>query len=207
MRLFRRDGYDRTTMRAVAAEAGVSLGNAYYYFSSKEHLVQAFYFETQTQHEAACEEVLRTRQGFADRFVGVLEAWLDVAEPSHAFATQFFKNAADPDSPLSPFSPESEGARTAAVGIWQRALDGADLKVAPDLRAELPELLWLMQMGLVLFWVYDRSEGQARSRALARMVAPIVERLLKLSRIPLVRGPADDLVALLRFLRSTPDVS
>ena len=26
-----------------------------------------------------------------------------------------------------------------------------------ELRAELPELLWLYQMGLVLFWVHDRS--------------------------------------------------
>lgn len=202
MRIFRRDGYDKTTMRAVAKEAGVSLGNAYYYFASKEHLVQAFYFETQAQHEAACEEVLRTRQGFADRFVGVMEAWLDVAEPSHAFATQFFKNAADPDSPLSPFSPESAPARSAAVGIWARMVDGADVKVSAELRAELPELLWLMQMGVVLFWVYDRSPGQERSRALVRRAAPLVERLLKLSRVPLVRGTTDDLVALVRFLRT-----
>lgn len=36
LRLFRENGYDATTMRAVAAEAGVSTGNAYYYFGSKE---------------------------------------------------------------------------------------------------------------------------------------------------------------------------
>ena len=29
MRLFTENGYDRTTMRAIAAEAGVSVGNAY----------------------------------------------------------------------------------------------------------------------------------------------------------------------------------
>src|SRR5882724_3131030 len=43
LRLFRERGYDRTTMRAIADEAGVSVGNAYYYFSSKEHLIQGFY--------------------------------------------------------------------------------------------------------------------------------------------------------------------
>ena len=41
--LFQENGYDRTTMRAIAKEAGVSVGNAYYYFSSKEQLVQGFY--------------------------------------------------------------------------------------------------------------------------------------------------------------------
>ncbi|HMG76002.1 MAG TPA: helix-turn-helix domain-containing protein, partial [Pyrinomonadaceae bacterium] len=31
-------GYEATTMRAIAKQAGVSLGNAYHYFGSKEHL-------------------------------------------------------------------------------------------------------------------------------------------------------------------------
>ena len=37
--LFQERGYDQTTMRAIATEAGVSLGNAYYYFASKEVLI------------------------------------------------------------------------------------------------------------------------------------------------------------------------
>src|SRR5262245_62454986 len=36
-------GYEETTMRAIAEKAGVALGNTYYYFRSKEHLIQAFY--------------------------------------------------------------------------------------------------------------------------------------------------------------------
>ena len=36
MRLFQERGYDKTTMRAIAKEAGVSVGNAYYYFEGKE---------------------------------------------------------------------------------------------------------------------------------------------------------------------------
>ena len=46
LRLFEAGGYDATTMRAIADEAGVSLGGAYYYFSGKEELVQAFYDRT-----------------------------------------------------------------------------------------------------------------------------------------------------------------
>ncbi len=39
--LFRRRGFDRTTMRDVASGAGVSLGAAYHYFRSKEELFLA----------------------------------------------------------------------------------------------------------------------------------------------------------------------
>ena len=40
--LFLEHGYDGTTMRGIAQAAGVSVGNAYYYFDSKEHLIQEY---------------------------------------------------------------------------------------------------------------------------------------------------------------------
>ena len=201
MRLFRQDGYDRTTMRGIASGAGVSVGNAYYYFASKEHLVQAFYDGLQVEHAERAAGVLERESGFAERLEGVLLAWLDVAEPHHEFAGQFFRNAADPTSPLSPFSPESAPARDASIAIFETLVAGSDLKLAPALRRELPGLLWLMQMGVVLFWVYDGSEGQARSRMLVRRIVPIVDRLARMSRLPVVRGVVDDLVALVAELR------
>jgi AcrR family transcriptional regulator len=204
MRLFRRDGYDGTTMRAIAKEAGVSVGNAYYYFSSKEHLIQAFYDGIQEEHAAAAAAVLARESDFEPRLRGVLEAWLDVAAPSHEFAAQFFKNAADPDSPLSPFSEESTPAREASTGLYQRVVDGADIKIAPALRRELPGLLWLLQMGFVLFWVHDRSPDQARTRALVVQGAPIVDRLVRLARLPVVRGIVDDLVTVIAEVRTQP---
>ena len=201
MRLFRGSGYDRTTMRAIASEAGVSVGNAYYYFGSKEHLVQAFYDQLQTEHAERSAGVLERESGFAERLEGVLLAWLDVAEPHHAFAGQFFRNAADPTSPLSPFSSESAPARDASIAIFETLVAGSDVKLAPALRRELPGLLWLMQMGVVLYWVYDASEDQARSRMLVRRIVPVVDRLTRMSRLPVVRGVVDDVVALVTDLR------
>ena len=201
MRLFRRDGYDGTTMRAIAKEAGVSVGNAYYYFSSKEHLIQAFYDGMQVEHAAAADAVLAREKGFEARLRGVLEAWVDIAAPNHEFAGQFFKNAADPDSPLSPFSQESTPAREASTDLYRRVVEGADLKVAPGLRQELPGLLWLLQMGIVLFWVHDRSPDQARTRTLVAQGVPIVDRLVRLARLPVVRGVVDDLVRVVASLR------
>ncbi len=202
MRLFRRDGYDATTMRAIAGEAGVSVGNAYYYFASKEHLIQAFYDGIQDEHAAAAAEVLERETAFEPRLRGVLEAWLDVASPNHEFAGQFFKNAADPESPLSPFSAESTPAREASTALYRRVVEGADAKIAPALRRELPDLLWLLQMGIVLFWVHDRSPDQARTRRLVTQATPIVDRLLRLSRLPGVRGVVDDVVRVVADLRT-----
>ncbi|MGA9749175.1 MAG: TetR family transcriptional regulator [Nocardioides sp.] len=200
--LFRAGGYDKTTMRAIADEAGVSLGNAYYYFGSKEHLVQAFYDRVQVEHAAAAAEALADETAFAPRLAGVLDAWVDIAAPYHAFAGKFFKNAAEPTSPLSPFSSESAGARAASTALFTEVLAGSDLRLAPALRTEMPELLWLMHMGVVLFWVHDTSPDQRRTRLLIGQAVPLVDKLARVTRLPVVRGVVNDAVALVRAIRA-----
>ncbi|MEX2969284.1 TetR family transcriptional regulator [Streptomyces sp. C184] len=203
LRLFQDRGYDKTTMRAIAQEAGVSVGNAYYYFSSKEHLVQGFYDRIGEQHTEAVQDVLDREKDLAGRIRGVLLAWLDVAEPYHEFATQFFKNAADPESPLSPFSAQSQGPREAAIELHRRTLAGSDIKYAPELAEQLPQLLWMQQMGMVLYWVYDRSPGCTRTRALVERGAPLVARAVAVSRFRVVRPLVREISAVLgEFLLS-----
>ncbi|GAA2921029.1 TetR/AcrR family transcriptional regulator [Streptomyces mexicanus] len=187
MRLFQERGYDRTTMRAIATEAGVSVGNAYYYFAGKEHLIQGFYDLIAAEHRQAVRDVLDRESDLEARLAGVLTAWLDVATPYHEFAVQFFKNAADPDSPLSPFSPESEHARAEAISVHKEVLYGARTKVPEELREVLPELMWLAQMGLVLYWVFDRTEGRRRSYRLAERGARLTARGVTLARFRVLR--------------------
>ncbi|MFC9282890.1 TetR/AcrR family transcriptional regulator [Streptomyces collinus] len=187
MRLFQERGYDKTTMRAIAKEAGVSVGNAYYYFEGKEHLIQGFYDRIAAEHQVAVREILDRETDLEARLAGVLTAWLNIAEPYHEFAVQFFKNAADPDSPLSPFSPESEHAREQALSVHRELLAGSKAKVAPELRDVLPELMWLSQMGLVLYWIFDRTEGRERSYRLARRGARLTARGVALARFRVLR--------------------
>lgn len=202
LRLFRERGYEATTMRAIASEAGVSVGNAYYYFPSKQHLVQAYYAASQELHAEAARPVLDGATGFEERLHGVLRTRLDTMQSEQAFAVAFFRYAADPDSPLSPFSAESAPAREASTALYAEAVAGArDLKVPAELREELPALLWLYQMGVVLFWVHDRSPGAARTYALVDRTVPIVVRLVGLARYRLLRGLVTDLLDLVRDLR------
>lgn len=187
LRLFQERGYDKTTMRAIAQEAGVSVGNAYYYFAGKEHLIQGFYDRIGAEHLAAVRPVLEREKDLEARIAGVLKTWLDVAEPYHEFAAQFFKNAADPESPLSPFSPESQGPREESIAIHREVLAGSKAKVPDELREVLPELMWLSQMGLVMYWVFDRTEGRERSYRFAERGARLTTRGVSLARFRVLR--------------------
>ena len=200
LRLFEEQGYERTTMRAIAAAAGVSVGNAYYYFDSKEHLIHAFYEHNAQRHVAAARPVLDRERDLGARLRGVLRAWVDVNQRYHEFAGAFFKTAADPRSPMSPFSHESVPARQTVTGIFREAVEGSDAKIPAALRAELPNLLWLYQMGVVLYWVHDRSPGTQKTYELIDRTVPLVVRLIGLARYRVMRGVLDDVLDLVRSL-------
>ncbi|MEC3982448.1 TetR/AcrR family transcriptional regulator [Amycolatopsis sp. H20-H5] len=200
MRLFSEKGYDRTTMRAIAGEAGVSVGNAYYYFSAKEQLIQGFYDELSHQHLTASRQALEGEPDFGTRLKTVLLTWLDVARPYHRFGTQFFVNAADPESPLSPFSVDSTAAREASIGLMREVIESSDVKLDQELREELPGLLWLYQMGIVLFWVHDRSPHTKRTRMLVERSVPLIARLVGLSRLRVLRPVSREITSLIRDL-------
>ena len=82
---------------------------------------------------------------------------------------------------------------------WSR---GRHPQVPTFLHEDLPELLWLAQLGVTLFWVHDVSPGQRRTRTLVEGIAPLIGRLVRLSRLPVVRGAADDVLALVRAVRA-----
>jgi AcrR family transcriptional regulator len=201
LRLFRENGYDATTMRAVAAEAGVSTGNAYYYFTSKEELIREFYARSQADHAAACRTVLATETDFGARLRGTLRALIDVLAPYHEFAAKFFKHAAEPSNPLSPFSPQSSPVRDAATELYREVVAGSTLRVNRDLRAQLPELLWLYSLGVILYWVHDSSPGCVKSYALIDRTVPIADRLLSLSRYRALNSTLTEVISIIKDLR------
>ncbi|MGH3399244.1 MAG: TetR/AcrR family transcriptional regulator [Streptosporangiaceae bacterium] len=200
--LFRERGYEATTMREIASRAGVSTGNAYYYFGSKEELIQEFYATSHAEHLAVSRARLDGQHDLGARLGDTLRALIDVLAPYHAFAATFYKHAAEPSSPLSPFSKESSPARAASIGLYRDLVNGSSAKMPKDVRERLPELLWLMQMGVILYWVHDTSPGCARTYHLIDVTAPVAARLVAATRIPMLRSTIGDLARLFDDLRA-----
>ncbi|MCG3159965.1 MAG: hypothetical protein JMDDDDMK_00997 [Acidobacteria bacterium] len=201
LEMFGERGYEETTMRAIAEKAGIAQGATYYHFRSKEHLIQAYYERMHELHQESCAEVLKKERTLKGRLFGVMSQILDNMEPYHQFAGILFKTAADPQSPLNPFSPESEPARRASVELFAEVLKGARTKMPPDLEAEAPMLLWLYHMGIVLFWIHDSSPKQRRTRRLMERTVEIVVRLIQLVSLPPMSPLRKSVLRLLTDLR------
>jgi AcrR family transcriptional regulator len=143
LEIFQERGYEQTTMRAIDQKAGVSLGNAYYYFSSKEYLIQAFYQRLHEAHVAQSQPVLEKERTLKGRLLQVMRLKIETLTPYHEFAVVLFKTAARPDSPLNPFAEESDPVRQASIRLFEQVIEGSKARIPKDLRKELPYLLWV----------------------------------------------------------------
>ena len=76
LELFAEEGYDKTTMRAIADRSGMSLGSAYYYFRSKDELMQGFYAQLFDSFSGLVEPALVGKQSFTERLEITLTTWV-----------------------------------------------------------------------------------------------------------------------------------
>ena len=187
LELFRTQGYDKTTMRDVAARAGVATGAAYYYFESKDAIVQAFYAQASAAMQPLLEAAVTGQKTLENRLKAILGAKLDYFAPHRSVLRALLRNGADPEHPLSPFSEQTKPIRDGDIAWFARILVDCGVNVPRDLAPELPSVLWLYQMGVIFFWVTDGSEDQARTRKLVDLSARAVTSLIKISALPLTR--------------------
>lgn len=184
--LFRERGFAETTMREIASHAKVATGLAYYYFESKDAIVLAFYQRARHDLPALLEAAHRGR-GLGARLAALIDAKLKYFAPNRRFLGALMGHAADPESPLSPFNAKSQEVRDLDIAHFDRAIVETRTRVSPDLGPHVPKILWLYQMGLILFWIYDRSAGQKRTRQLLQASVDVVVVLLKLGSLPLFK--------------------
>ena len=185
--LLQEHGYEKTTMRAIAKRAGVSLGNAYHYFGSKEHLIQAFYHRLHDEHLNAIRPVLAKETTMRARLMTVMRLKISTLEPYHEFAGVLFKTAADPHSPLNPFAQASAPVRSDSIKLFEEVVSETKARIPPDLRRELPYLLWLYHMGVILFWIHDASPKRERTYRLIEQTVDLLDKLISLASNPLMR--------------------
>ena len=207
LEMFRRQGFESTTMRGIAAEAEVSLGSAYYYFESKEDLVMAFYERAIEAMIPGMEDALASADSFEGRVAAIMKVKFEYFRPNRAFLGALFKHAADPQNRLSPFSEATRSIRERDQMYFARSMSAksGSLKMPKDLAAHLPKLLWLYQMGLILYWIYDRSPHQQRTQRLVTASLSLVVSGLNLARLPLLKPLRTRIVELIVLAENDHD--
>jgi AcrR family transcriptional regulator len=193
MKLFATKGFAGTTMRSIAQESGLSLGNAYYYFESKDSIVHELFRQLFERHLSSTLPLLVPGNNLETNLRIALGRGLEIMTPFQEFGPAFIRTA------FAGSNPELGNAQRALeLGLWRQVVTASRPLPPLAIRSDLPQLLWLIQRGIFLFWAYDSSPGAARSHRLIKNIAPMVARLVVLSRMPVVRSILDDIISLVR---------
>ncbi len=186
--LFQEHGFEKTTMRMIADACGLSLGAAYYHVKTKEELVLLFYAQTGAEAREHNGDIVASSKDFKIRLKALLQFKFQQMEPFRDLATVLARQATDWRNPLSPFSPDTKPMRDEAIGLIQEVLEGSNVKVSAALRPHLPKALWLYQMGVILFWMNDRSPERRRTEELIDLSLALIYRLTQATTLPFMRG-------------------
>ncbi len=184
--VFQQRGFAQATMREIATQAGVATGAAYYYFDSKDALVMAFYERAQGVMHPAIQSGLDQAKTLEARLRLIISTKFEYFAPNRPLLAALSAHT-DPTHPLSPFSPQTAAIREQDIASFARAAHESGVKLPPTVAPYLPRLLWMYQMGLILFWVYDRSEGQRKTALLYEKTLKMLLITLKLAAFPLMR--------------------
>jgi AcrR family transcriptional regulator len=204
IRLFRERGFDATTMRDVADAAGLALGSAYYYFPGKEAIVQAYYDEVQSQHLSRVTEALAAKKhNLEERLRIAFHAKFDILADDRKLLGALFRYTADPSHPLSVFGPANQITRQQSMSVFGLAV--GEEKLPDDIRATVPLVLWALHMGILLYFIYDESLGQERTRKLIDGAVRIIVRILSVARLPIMKPLRGSLISLLREIELFPE--
>ena len=194
---FRRLGMEAATMREIAKAAGVALGSAYYYFPSKEAIVLAYYDNVQAEHrERVQAQMMEGPHNLVQRLQVAFHSKLDILRGDRKLLGTLFRYTGEPEHPLSALGAGTRKNREDSIAVFALAL--GDERLPDDVQTVLPVTLWALHMGILLYFIYDDSLNQERTRKLCDGLLQLVARALPLVNFPLLKPVRGSLFALLR---------
>ena len=157
LKLFRKQGFARTTMRDIARQAGIALGTTYNYFPTKEHLALYFF-------ESALDRVMEryrkeepTDGPLEEKLFLLVALELEQVAPYEEFLNVIVTHAVVPGSRLHPTSAESLRLRDRYLDFVAGIIDRAGGLRAFGHDELVLRAFWVYHLGILMFWINDRS--------------------------------------------------
>jgi hypothetical protein len=139
----------------------------------------------QQEHQARARQAYTQVQTLRDRLRAALHTKIDIMQKDRRLLRALFRYGGDPDHPLSWFGPASRTQRQLSVEVFAEAIK--DEHLPADVREVAPTLLWTLHMGVLLYFVYDSSANQRRTRQLIDAAVDLAVDMKRLATSALLR--------------------
>ena len=181
--LFAEKGYEATTMRDVAREAGASLGLAYRYFASKEEFALALYARLAEESEEWARDRLAGGT-VAERFEAAMLAKLDQVSSHRGPLAALLTRALDPNSSTSALAEGTAEVREKMGGVFLEVVRSASDAPRERQARELATVLYGVHLAIILYWFHDKTQDARATRELVGSVGEMLRYLRPALRLP-----------------------
>ncbi|MGI8911286.1 MAG: TetR/AcrR family transcriptional regulator [Rubrobacteraceae bacterium] len=181
--LFAERGYEATTMRDVAREAGASLGLAYRYFASKEEFALALYMRLAEESEEWARGGL-SGGTVAERFELAMLMKLDQVSPHRDPLSALLARTLDPNSPISALGEGTAAVRKKMGGVFEEVVRGASDAPGDKQAKELGNVLYALHLAILLYWFHDKTPEARATRELVGSARETLRYLRPALRLP-----------------------
>jgi AcrR family transcriptional regulator len=179
-----RHGYDMTTLRDVAKDAGVSVGLLYRYFPSKRAVIFALYDELSADYVATTAAMHSGK--WRDRALFALRSSLTVLTPHRMILRGLVPTlVGDPEEGL--FGEHAAFSRLRVQRVFEQAVAGAADAPPRPLADAIGRLLYLVHLAVLLWWLLDKTAKQRATWALVQLFEGILPSAAMTLRLPFVR--------------------
>ena len=185
IRLIGERGYEAATLRAVAARARVSPALLYRYFPNKRAVVLALYDELSDQFAQRATDMPEGR--WRDRFVYALELSLRVLGP-HRTTLRALAPVMVGDVEEGVFARNTAFSRLRVQTAFQTAVVESSDAPKKAVAEAVGRLLYLLHLGVILWWLLDHSHDQRATRALVTLFGQILPSAALALHLRPVRG-------------------
>src|SRR5262244_1845122 len=164
--LFQTKGFDATTTKAIARKAGIAEGTVFNYFKSKDEIALYFFEEEVDQAMTSVRDNPRLRKApLEEKLFALVHSQLDLLAPYERFIGTALIHALKPHSPLGPFSHRAMELRHRYLRFVQELIEESIPGKQNPLGFLAPEVFWIYYLGMLLYWLYDTSEGKQNTLA------------------------------------------
>ena len=179
-----RHGYEMTTLRDVAKDAGVSVGLLYRYFPSKRAVIFALYDELSADYVTATAAMQAGK--WRDRGLFALKSSLAVLTPHRTTLRGLIPvMVGDPDEGV--FGEQAAFMRVRVQNVFEHAIVGASDAPPRALAEAIGRLLYLLHLAVLLWWLLDKTVKQRATAALVQLLEGILPPAAMTLRLPFVR--------------------
>jgi AcrR family transcriptional regulator len=185
LRLFLEMGFENATMRDIGKAAGLALGAAYYYFPSKEAIVMAYYDQVQEQHLEQVKAGLSNAKNLRERLGLAFHSKLEILREHRVLLGTLLGFVGKPEHPLSQFGKGTQTQRQQSIETFKLAI--GDAKLPKDIVDLAPAGFWMLHNAMLLYFVHDTSDHQARSHKLVDDTLDLVVQFLEMSASPFLQ--------------------